>query len=66
YRSPAHFVDVFRTFYGPMNKAFAALEGERQAAFLADLMALLQNGNRSNDTTLVLPSGYLEVVVERL
>jgi len=66
YRSPAHFVDVFRTFYGPMNKAFAALEGERQAAFLADLMALLQNGNRSNDTTLVLPSGYLEVVMERL
>ena len=33
YRSPAHWIEVFRTYYGPMNKAFAALEGERQAAF---------------------------------
>ncbi|MGT2476256.1 class I SAM-dependent methyltransferase [Paraburkholderia terrae] len=66
YRSPEHFVDVFRTFYGPMNKAFAALEGEPQAAFLRDLMALIESRNRSNDATLVLPSEYLEVVVERV
>jgi ubiquinone/menaquinone biosynthesis C-methylase UbiE len=65
YRSPAHFIDVFRTFYGPMNKAFAALEGERLAAFHADLMTLIEHGNRSNDATLVLPSEYLEVVIER-
>ena len=65
YRSPEHFVDVFRTFYGPMNKAFAALEGEPQAAFLRDLMTLIESRNRSNDATLVLPSEYLEVVVER-
>jgi len=65
YRSPAHFIDVFRTFYGPMNKAFAALEGERQAAFHADLMQLIESRNRSGDATLVLPSEYLEVVVER-
>ncbi len=65
YRSPEHFVDVFRTFYGPMNKAFAALEGEPQAAFLRDLMTLIKSRNRSNDATLVLPSEYLEVVVER-
>lgn len=65
YRSPAHFIEVFRTYYGPMNKAFAALEGERQAAFLGDLMALIESRNRSGDATLVLPSEYLEVVVER-
>jgi len=65
YRSPAHFIEVFRTYYGPMNKAFAALEGERQAAFLGDLMALIERCNRSGDRTLVLPSEYLEVVVER-
>jgi SAM-dependent methyltransferase len=65
YRSHEHFVDVFRTFYGPMNKAFAALEGEPQAAFLRDLMTLIESRNRSNDATLVLPSEYLEVVVER-
>ncbi|RZF25608.1 class I SAM-dependent methyltransferase [Paraburkholderia sp. UYCP14C] len=65
YRSPAHFIEVFRAFYGPMNKAFAALEGERQAAFLADLTALIDSRNQSRDATLVLPSEYLEVVVER-
>ena len=65
YRSPAHFIDVFRTFYGPMNKAFAALEGERHQAFHADLIALIGSHNRSNDATLVLPSEYLEVVLER-
>ena len=65
YRSPAHFIDVFRTFYGPMNKAFAALDGEPQAAFHRDLMALIESRNRSNDATLVLPSEYLEVVIER-
>ncbi|KQR81609.1 SAM-dependent methyltransferase [Burkholderia sp. Leaf177] len=65
YRSPAHFVEIFRTYYGPMNKAIAALEGEKQAAFLGDLMTLIDNRNRSGDATLVLPSEYLEVVVER-
>ena len=65
YRSPAHFVDVFRTFYGPVNKAFSALEGETRAAFLHDLMNLIESRNRSGDATLVLPSEYLEVVVER-
>jgi ubiquinone/menaquinone biosynthesis C-methylase UbiE len=65
YRSPAHFIDVFRTYYGPMNKAFAALEGERQASFLNDLLQLIESRNRSGDATLVLPSEYLEVVVER-
>jgi len=65
YRSPAHFIDVFRAYYGPMNKAFAALEGDRQAAFHGDLMALIESRNRSGDQTLVLPSEYLEVVVER-
>jgi ubiquinone/menaquinone biosynthesis C-methylase UbiE len=65
YRSAQHFIDVFRTFYGPMNKAFAALEGENQKAFLHDLMTLIESRNRSRDATLVLPSEYLEVVIER-
>jgi SAM-dependent methyltransferase len=65
YRSPAHFIEVFRAYYGPMNKAFSALEGDRQAAFLDDLMTLMASRNRSGDHTLVLPSEYLEVVVDR-
>jgi hypothetical protein len=67
YRTPQHFVDVFRTYYGPMNKTFAALEAtpDKQAEFGRDLLALVERGNRSGDATLVLPSEYLEVVVEK-
>jgi ubiquinone/menaquinone biosynthesis C-methylase UbiE len=65
YRSPEHFIEVFRTYYGPMNKTFGALDAERQAAFTRDLLALMERDNRSGDSTLVLPSEYLEVVIER-
>jgi ubiquinone/menaquinone biosynthesis C-methylase UbiE len=65
YRSPEHFIEVFRTYYGPMNKTYGALDAEKQAAFTEDLLALMQRGNRSGDGSLVLPSEYLEVVIER-
>jgi ubiquinone/menaquinone biosynthesis C-methylase UbiE len=65
YHSPAHFLEIFRTYYGPMNKAFAALDAHKQAAFEQDLLALTGSRNRSGDGTLVLPSEYLEVVIER-
>jgi SAM-dependent methyltransferase len=65
YLSPSHWIDVFRTYYGPMNKTFGALDAEKQAAFTQDLLALMESRNRSGDRTLVLPSEYLEVVIER-
>jgi SAM-dependent methyltransferase len=65
YRSPAHWIEVFRTYYGPMNKAFGALDAPKQAAFTQDVHALIESRNRSGDRTLVLPSEYLEVVIER-
>ena len=65
YGSPAHWIEVFRTYYGPMNKTFAALDAGKQAAFTMDMLALMARGNRSGDGTLVLPSEYLEVVIER-
>jgi SAM-dependent methyltransferase len=64
YRSPEHFLDVFRTWYGPMNRTFAALDAQRQRDFADDLVALMNQGNQARDGTLVLPSEYLEVVVE--
>jgi ubiquinone/menaquinone biosynthesis C-methylase UbiE len=65
YRSPMHWVEVFRTYYGPMNKTFGALDADKQAAFTRELVELIEHGNRSGDRTLVLPSEYLEVVIER-
>jgi ubiquinone/menaquinone biosynthesis C-methylase UbiE len=65
YRSAAHWIEVFRTYYGPMNKTFAALDAEKQTAFTEELLTLMETRNRSGDHTLVLPSEYLEVVIER-
>ena len=67
YRSPLHFIEFFRTYYGPMHKAFAALEADpkRQAAFTRDLLDLMETLNRAGDGALVLPSEYLEVVIQR-
>jgi hypothetical protein len=65
YRSPTHWIEVFRTYYGPMNKTYGALDAEKQAAFTQDLLGLMESHNRSGDRTLVLPSEYLEVVIER-
>ncbi|MFO1087066.1 MAG: class I SAM-dependent methyltransferase [Reyranellaceae bacterium] len=65
YRSAEHFMEIFQTFYGPVLKAFAALDGEKQGALRADLMALMARLNRATDGTLVVPSEYLEVVITK-
>jgi ubiquinone/menaquinone biosynthesis C-methylase UbiE len=67
YLSAQHFIDIFRTFYGPMNKAFAALGNDPavQKAFAVELTALLERCNRATDGTLVAPSEYLEVVITK-
>jgi hypothetical protein len=63
YRSPQHFVDVFRTWYGPTVKAFAALDEAGKADLEADLLRLLAKRNRAQDGTLVAPASYLEVII---
>ena len=62
YRSPAHFVDVFRTWYGPTHKAFASLDADKAEALRLDLVALLERANRAGPASLVVPSEYLEIV----
>jgi ubiquinone/menaquinone biosynthesis C-methylase UbiE len=65
YRSPEHWLEVFKSFYGPMLKAFAALDETGQAALRRDLMALLDEFNHADDGTVVVHSEYLEVVITR-
>ena len=64
YRSAKHWLDTFRTYYGPMHKAFAALDAEKQASLTEDLLGLAQRMNRAADGALVVPSEYLEVVIK--
>lgn len=65
YRSPSHFLDVFKTYYGPVLKAFAALEPAKQEELHNDLHALIVRMNRSGDGTMVVPSEYLEIVITK-
>ena len=65
YRSAAHFVEVFRTWYGPTHKAFAALPAESAQALEQDILALLERLNVAGPGSLVVPSEYLEIVVTR-
>ena len=65
YRSPQHWLEVFKTYYGPMLKAFGALEPSQQLALADDLIAVVNQLNRAPDGTMVVPSDYLEVVVTK-
>jgi ubiquinone/menaquinone biosynthesis C-methylase UbiE len=65
YRSPEHFLEVFRTYYGPVLKAFAALDAAKQEELRNDLHALMVRMNKAGPGSLVIPSEYLEVVITK-
>lgn len=63
YRSAAHWIEVFRDFYGPTHKVYAALDPARQASLTEDITALLERLNVGGPNSLVVPSEYLEIVI---
>jgi len=64
YRSAEHLIELFRTFYGPTHKAFAALPPDRQSSLHVALIELLSRSNRARGQgTLVVPGEYLETVI---
>jgi SAM-dependent methyltransferase len=65
YRSPAHWIQVFRDYYGPTHKAFAALDAAQQHRLEADISALLERSNVDGSRSLVVPAEYLEVVITK-
>ena len=65
YRSPEHWLEIFKSYYGPMLKAFAVLDESGQAALRRDLITLLGEFNRADDGTIVVHSEYLEAVITK-
>ena len=65
YKSPRHWVEFFRQYYGPVLKTFAALDPEARVGLEADLYALIDRFNATRDGTLVVPSEYLEAVITK-
>jgi hypothetical protein len=65
YGSADHFLEFFRTYFGPVKVAFERLDGAGREALVADLAGLLARLNRAGERALVIPSEYLEVVATR-
>jgi SAM-dependent methyltransferase len=65
YRSTAHWIQVFRDFYGPTHKAFSALDAAGQQALERDVTALLDELNVAGASSMVVPGEYLEIVISR-
>ncbi len=65
YRSAEHFIEIFRNFYCPTHKVFAALDADNQNALHKRLVELLARFNRAGAKSLVVPDEYLEVVITK-
>jgi ubiquinone/menaquinone biosynthesis C-methylase UbiE len=65
YRSADHFMDVFRTYYGPVHKAFLVLDPPGQAALAKDLLATIETFNIATDGSMNVPSAYSEIVIAK-
>ena len=70
YRSPAHFIEIFRAWYGPMQKAFQALPADKAAELERDLVDLqmrlnVSTASHGREAALLVPSEYLEIVITR-
>ena len=65
YQTPAHWLEVFRTYYGPTNRAFFALDAKTQDALADDILTLIDRSRTSKAASLVVPSDYLEAVISK-
>jgi SAM-dependent methyltransferase len=65
YASAAHWIQVFRDYYGPTHRAFAALDAAGQSRLEADITALLERLNVAGPGSLVVPAEYAEVVITK-
>ncbi|MBI5532791.1 MAG: class I SAM-dependent methyltransferase [Deltaproteobacteria bacterium] len=65
YESAAHFIEIFSSYYGPMHKAFGALDDSGQKSLTQDLEALIHRFDEGGGRSLVVPGEYLEVVAVR-
>jgi len=63
YRSDDHWIDVFKTYYGPVLRTFETLNPGQRNALTGDLKNLIAQFNMASDGTMIVPGEYLQVVV---
>ena len=65
YESADHWLTFFRTYFGPVITAFAALDEAGQQAFASEMRALLEQHNHATDGTLKVACAYINAVATR-
>lgn len=63
--SADHYIDFFRSYFGPIQMAFEKVRPEGEEALAADLRAWLEEENVAGDKALVIEPEYLEVVATK-
>jgi SAM-dependent methyltransferase len=62
---PSEVVEFFRTYFGPVNRAFAALDEGGQASLRHDLERLWLSHNVAKDNSTRIEAEYLEVIATK-
>lgn len=65
FRTPDHYIEFFRTYFGPTKTAYERVGSEGEGALTEDLRTLLEAANTAGDRGMVLEADYLEVVATR-
>lgn len=65
FRSAEHYLEFFRTYFGPAKVAFERAGPDGEGALASDLRAYLEANNTTGDRALVLEPEYLQVIARR-
>jgi ubiquinone/menaquinone biosynthesis C-methylase UbiE len=63
YRSAQHWIEVFTSYYGPLHRAYSAMEAKPRGELIDEITALLVRRNVGGPSSLVVPGEYLEIVI---
>jgi SAM-dependent methyltransferase len=65
FRSADHYIEFFRTYFGPMQMAYERVGPDGEGALTEDLRSFLEANNTAGDRGLVLEAEYLQVIATR-
>lgn len=65
FRSPGHWVEYFRTYFGPVSLTFSILDDKGKASYESDLLNLIDRYNTASDGTAIISGEYLETIATR-
>jgi SAM-dependent methyltransferase len=65
FRSADHYIEFFRTYFGPTQTAYERVGPEGEEALTNDLRAFLEAANTAGDRAMVLEAEYLQVIATR-